>query len=142
MDFENAELLMLRGPGIQRAITFRCRHGRPAQWQGKAAGSGCPPLRCTVVGCRPGAVAQQKHKQFVSERLVAFTGISEDPIEDEDSHYVAKAQAERRWAEPRYCWQNRRTLPKATETFQLFVRLNPMKPFGFVGFSFANHLFS
>lgn len=91
MDLENAELLMLRGPGVQRAITpadvgmADRRSGRARQpwiWLSTFARNG---------GRMPtGRSSAQKHKQFVSERLVAFTGISEEPIEDEDGHYVAK----------------------------------------------------
>lgn len=91
MDLENAELLMLRGPGVQRAITpadvgmADRRSGKARQpwiWLSTFAAHG---------GRMPtGRSSAQKHKQFVSERLVAFTGISEEPIEDEDGHYVAK----------------------------------------------------
>lgn len=91
MELENDELLMLRGPGVQRAIgpadigMADQRSGRARQpwiWLSTFAKHG---------GRMPtGRSSAQKHKQFVSEKLVAFTGISEEPIEDEDGHYVAK----------------------------------------------------
>lgn len=91
MDLENAELLILRGPGVQRAITpadvgmADRRSGKarqPWNWLSTFATHG---------GRMPtGRSSAQKHKQFVSEKLVAFTGISEEPIEDEDGHYVAR----------------------------------------------------
>ncbi len=91
LDFENAELLMLRGPGIQRAIT-PSDVGMADRRNGKARQPWVWLSTFAMHGGRmpTGRSSAQKHKQFVSERLVAFTGISEDPIEDEDSHYVAK----------------------------------------------------
>lgn len=91
MDFENAELLMLRGSGIQRAIT-PSDVGMADRRNGKARQPWVWLSTFAMHGGRmpTGRSSAQKHKQFVSERLVAFTGISEDPIEDEDSHYVAK----------------------------------------------------
>ena len=37
-----------------------------------------------------GKSSAQKHKQFVSEQLSAFTGIVEDPIGDDSGQYVAR----------------------------------------------------
>jgi hypothetical protein len=91
MDFENAELLMLRGPGVQRAVT-PSDVGMADRRSGKARQPWVWLSTFAMHGGRmpTGRSSAQKHKQFVSERLVAFTGISEDPIEDEDGHYVAK----------------------------------------------------
>lgn len=89
--FENEELFNLSGPGVQRAVApadigmADKRTGKarlPWEWlRSFALHNGRMPV---------GKSSAQKHKQFVSERLSAFTGIAEDPIEDDSGHYLAK----------------------------------------------------
>ena len=91
IDFDNAELATLRGPGVQRSFSpadldmADKRNGRARQpwlWLRNFA----------VYGGRmpTGDSRVQKHKQFVSEKLMAFTGLDTDPINDDDGHYIAK----------------------------------------------------
>lgn len=89
--FENDELFNLSAPGVQRAVApadigmADKRTGKarlPWEWlRSFALHNGRMPV---------GKSSAQKHKQFVSERLSAFTGIAEDPIEDDSGHYLAK----------------------------------------------------
>lgn len=93
IDFENAELAILRGPGVQRSFSpadldmANKRNGRARQpwiWLRNLAVRG---------GRMPtGMSSAQKHKQFVSEKLRAFTGLETDPIDTEDRYYIAKFQ--------------------------------------------------
>ena len=91
IDFDNAELATLRGPGVQRSFSpadldmADKRNGRARQpwlWLRNFA----------VYGGRmpTGDSRVQKHKQFVSEKLMAFTGLDTDPINDDDGYYIAK----------------------------------------------------
>ncbi|SHF40453.1 hypothetical protein SAMN05444279_13716 [Ruegeria intermedia] len=89
--FENDELFNLSGPGVHRAVApadigmADKRTGKarlPWEWlRHFALHGGRIPV---------GNSSAQKHKQFVSEHLTAFTGIAEDPIGDDAGHYVAK----------------------------------------------------
>ena len=89
--FENDELFNLSGPGVRRAVApadigmADRRTGRarlPWGWlRSLALHGGRIPV---------GKSSAQKHKQFVSEQLSAFTGIADDPIGDDAGHYVAK----------------------------------------------------
>lgn len=91
IDFDNAELATLRGPGVQRSFSpadlgmANKRNGRARQpwiWlRALAVGAGRMPT---------GKSSAQKHKQFVSEKLMAFTGLATDPIEDDEGRYIAK----------------------------------------------------
>jgi hypothetical protein len=91
IDFDNSELATLRGPGVQRSFSpadldmANKRNGRARQpwiWLRNLAVCG---------GRMPtGRSSAQKHKQFVSEKLMAFTGLATDPIEDDEGHYIAK----------------------------------------------------
>lgn len=89
--FENDELFSLCGAGVQRAVApadlgmASLRNGKvrePWRWL----------MRFALHGGRMevGKSRAQKHKQFVSERLSAFTGITDDPIDVDAGHYVAK----------------------------------------------------
>ena len=91
IDFDNAELATLRGPGVQRNFSpadldmADKRNGRARQ----------PWIWLRTLAVRAGRMptgksSAQKHKQFVSEKLMAFTGLSTDPIEDEAGDYIAK----------------------------------------------------
>lgn len=91
IDFDNAELATLRGPGVQRSFSpadldmADKRNGRARQ----------PWIWLRTLAVRAGRMptgksSAQKHKQFVSEKLMAFTGLSTDPIEDDEGHYIAK----------------------------------------------------
>ena len=89
--FENDELFNLSGPGVQRAVApsdigmADRRTGKarlPWEWlRSLALHGGRIPV---------GKSSAQKHKQFVSEQLSAFTGIADDPIRDDAGHYMAK----------------------------------------------------
>ncbi len=91
IDFDNPELAILRGPSGQRSFSpadldmADKRNGRARQpwiWlRNFAVCSGRMPT---------GKSSAQKHKQFVSEKLMAFTGLDSDPIEVEDGYYIAK----------------------------------------------------
>lgn len=91
IEFDNPELATLRGPGVQRCFSptdlgmADQRNGkarRPWIWLRELANAG---------GRMPtGRASAQKHKQFASEKLMAFTGLDSDPIEDEEGYYVAK----------------------------------------------------
>lgn len=91
IEFINPELVTLRGPDVQRSFSpadldmADIRNGRARQpwiWlRNFASHDGRMPT---------GSGAAQKHKQFVSEKLMAFTGLDSDPIEDDDGHYIAK----------------------------------------------------
>ena len=93
IDFENPELAILRAPGVQRSFSpadldmANKRNGRARQpwlWlRNFAVNDGRMPT---------GKSSAQKHKQFVSEKLMAFTGLDTDPIDDEDGYYIAKFQ--------------------------------------------------
>lgn len=91
IDFDNAELATLRGPGVQRSFSpadldmADKRNGRARQ----------PWIWLRTLAVRAGRMptgksSAQKHKQFVSEKLMAFTGLSTDPIEDDEGDYIAK----------------------------------------------------
>ena len=90
IDFLETELAMLRGPGVQRAISpadlgladrRNARARQPWIWLRTFATHG---------GRMPtGASSAQKHKQTVTEALEQFTGISGPAINDEDGYYVA-----------------------------------------------------
>lgn len=91
IDFENAELVMLRGPGVQRVLA-PADIGMADQRTGKAR---LPWIWLSKFAMHAGRMptgtsSAQKHKQFVSEKLCAYTGIAEDPIQDQDGHYVAR----------------------------------------------------
>lgn len=89
--FENDELFNFSGPGVQRAVApadvgmADKRTGKarlPWEWlRSFALHGGRIPV---------GNSSAQKHKQFVSEQLSAFTGIVEDPIGDDSGQYVAR----------------------------------------------------
>lgn len=91
IDFDNAELATLRGPGVQRSVTpadlgmvdnRNGRTGRAWLWLRQFA---------THNGRMPtGKSSVQKHKQSVSEKLMAFTGLDTDPIDADDGYYIAK----------------------------------------------------
>lgn len=91
IDFDNAELATLRGPGVQRSFSpanldmADKRNGRARQpwiWLRTLA---------TCAGRMPtGKSSVQKHKHFVSEKLMAFTGLDTDPIEDDGGYYIAQ----------------------------------------------------
>ncbi len=91
IDFDNPELAILRGPGVQRSITpadlgmvdnRNGRTGRAWLWLRQFA---------THDGRIPtGKSSVQKHKQSVSEKLMAFTGLDSDPIDADDGYYIAK----------------------------------------------------
>ena len=91
IDFDNPELATLRGPGVKRSFSpadldmadKRNGHARrPWLWlRNFAVNNGRMPT---------GKSSAQKHKQFVSEKLMAFTGLDTDPINDDDGHYIAK----------------------------------------------------
>jgi len=93
IDFENAELAILRGPGVQRSFSpadlgmVDNRSGEATRawlWLRQFANhSGRMPT---------GSSSVQKHKHSVSEKLRAFTGLETDPIDTEDRHYIAKFQ--------------------------------------------------
>ncbi|MEN8740802.1 MAG: hypothetical protein ABF308_13640 [Phaeobacter gallaeciensis] len=91
IEFDNPELAILRGPGVQRSFSpadldmADKRNGRARQpwiWlRALAVHSGRMPT---------GKSSAQKHKQFVSEKLMTFTGLATDPIEYDEGHYIAK----------------------------------------------------
>lgn len=91
IDFENAEQLRLRGPGVQRAIS-PAELGMASVRNGKVREPWKWLMRFALHGGRmpTGDSSAQKRKQFVSERLSAFTGIAEDPIEVDYGNYIAK----------------------------------------------------
>lgn len=91
IDFDSSELATLRGPGVLRSLSPDAldmadqRNGRARQ----------PWIWLRTFASRDGRMPTgkpnaQKHKQFVSEKLMAFTGLDTDPIVDDDGHYVAK----------------------------------------------------
>lgn len=91
IEFINLELAVLRGPGVQRSFSpgdlgmADKRNGNARQpwlWLRELAASGGK--------LATGTASAQKHKQFVSEKLMAFTGLDVDPIEDDDRYYIAK----------------------------------------------------
>lgn len=91
IDFENPELAILRGPDVQRGFSpadldmADKRNGRARQpWLWLRTLAVCAGRMPT------GKSSAQKHKQFVSEKLMAFTGLDTDPIEDDEGHYIAK----------------------------------------------------
>lgn len=89
--FENDELFLLSGPGVQRAVAPP-DIGMADKRTGKAR---MPWLWLRSFALHDGRIpvgrgSAQKQKQFVSEQLSAFTGIAEDPIGDDAGHYVAK----------------------------------------------------
>lgn len=91
MNFDTPEVIDFHGPGIHRKISpadLGMAKQRSAevkvQWTWLvtlAKHGGRIPI---------GKASVQKQKQFVSERLRAFTGIDDDPIESEGGYYVAK----------------------------------------------------
>jgi hypothetical protein len=89
--FENDELFLLSGVGVQRAVS-PADIGMADKRTGKARLPWEWLRRLALHGGRipVGKGSAQKHKQFVSEQLSAFTGIAEDPIGDDTGHYVAK----------------------------------------------------
>lgn len=89
--FENDELFLLSGAGVQRAVS-PADIGMADKRTGKARLPWEWLRRLALHGGRipVGKGSAQKHKQFVSEQLSAFIGISEDPIGDDAGHYVAK----------------------------------------------------
>lgn len=91
IDFENAEQLSLRGPGVQRSISA-AELGMTSVRNGKVREPWKWLMRFALHGGRmpTGDSSAQKRKQFVSDRLSSFIGIADDPIEVEDGHYVAK----------------------------------------------------
>lgn len=91
IDFDNSELATLRGPGVQRSFSpadldmADKRNGRARQpWIWLRTLAACAGRMPT------GKSSAQKHKQFVSEKLMAFTGLDTDPIEDDEGHYIAQ----------------------------------------------------
>lgn len=91
IDFDNPELAILRGPDVQRGFSpadldmADKRNGRARQpWLWLRTLAVCAGRMPT------GKSSAQKHKQFVSEKLMAFTGLNTDPIEDDEGHYIAK----------------------------------------------------
>ena len=91
IDFENVELVTVRGPGVQRAVSpgdlemASMRNGRvrePWKWL----------MRFALHGGRMpiGDSAAQKRKQFVSEKLSDFLGLPDDPIIADGGNYVAR----------------------------------------------------
>ena len=91
IEFESDELFLLSGAGVQRAVS-PADIGMADKRTGKARLPWEWLRRLALHGGRipVGKGSAQKHKQFVSEQLSAFIGISEDPIGDDAGHYVAK----------------------------------------------------
>lgn len=91
IDFDNADLANLRGPGVQRSLSpadlgmVDNRTGKPVRawlWLREFA---------TQSGRMPtGRDSVQKHTQLVSDKLRSFTGLETDPIEADDGYYIAK----------------------------------------------------